>query len=99
MDDAPKSPAEPNVVNNYITNNPFSVDWDQMTWIIGVLSAACVIAAIAFSIASFNNNRNEKMADAIKSGSHPMDAYCAFDGSSENKVCLVRAALTGKEIK
>lgn len=101
MDNAPKNPIEPNVVNN-ITNiekHPFSVDWEQATWIVGLLGACAVIAVIAFSIASFNTNRNEKMAEAIKNGSHPLDAYCAFDGSSDNKVCLVRAAVNGKEVK
>ncbi|ATW57983.1 hypothetical protein CNR34_00050 [Pseudomonas phage nickie] len=99
MDDAPK--VEPTVVNN-ITNvdkRAFEVDWEQVTWIAGVLGVCGVIVAIALAIAQFNTHRNDKMAEAIKNGSHPMDAYCAFDGSSENKVCLVRAALTGKEVK
>lgn len=92
---------EPTVVNN-ITNidkRAFEVDWEQLTWIVGVIGVCAVAATIAFSIASFNTHRNDKMAEAIAGGAHPMDAYCAFDGSSENKVCLVRAALTGKEVK
>lgn len=99
MDDAPK--VEPTVVNN-ITNvdkRAFEVDWEQATWMAGVLGACIVIAVLVFSVGSFNTNRNDKMAEAIAGGSHPMDVYCAFDGSSDNKVCLVRAALTGREVK
>lgn len=101
MSEAPKHPMEPGVVNN-ITNvdkRAFEVDWDQMTLIAGVVSVCAMIVAIAFTIAMFNTHRNDKMAEAIKNGAHPMDAYCAFDGSSDNKVCLVRAALTDKVVK
>lgn len=91
------------VVNNYSTHtvekHPFVVDWDCMVPIMACLCALAAIAAIAWGITTYNINANEKMAEAIKNGAHPMDAYCAFDGSSEDKVCLVRAALTGKEVK
>ena len=89
-----------NVVNN-ITNidKRFDVDWVQLTWIIGAIAGCIVAATIVVSVAAFKTDRNAKMAEAITSGSHPMDVYCAFDGSSENKVCLVRASVSGKEVK
>lgn len=91
---------DPKVVNQTtIVKHPFEVDWEQATWMAGVLGGCIVIAVMIFSVASFNTNRNEKMAEAIKNGSHPMDVYCTFDGGGDNKVCIVRAAVAGKEIK
>lgn len=63
--------------------------------LIGLVCLTVVASVLAMCLATFNLDRNEKMAEAIKSGAHPMDVYCAFDGSSESKVCLVRAAVKG----
>ena len=96
MSDQPES----TVVNNYnTTKEAISIEWDCVGWAVAALSAAAVLCSLIWAISAYNTNRSEKMAEAIKNGSHPTDVYCAFDGSSENKVCLVRAAVTGKEVK
>lgn len=63
--------------------------------LIGLVCLTAVALVLAMCLVTFNLDRNEKMAEAIKAGAHPMDVYCAFDGSSESKVCLVRAAAKG----
>jgi DMSO reductase anchor subunit len=91
-DEAPKE----GVVNNYHTHtvekHPFVIDWEEMTKIIACLSVVAIVGSIAWGVTSYNLDANAKMEAAIKAGSNPIDAYCAFDGSSENKVCLLRAA-------
>lgn len=94
---------EEGVTNNYVTNNikkeALSVDWECVGRITAALAAGAVICSLIWAISAYNINTNEKMAEAIKNGSHPTDVYCAFDGSGEDKVCLVRAAVSGKEAK
>ncbi len=63
--------------------------------LIGSVCLTAVVLGVAMCMVTFNLDRNEKMAEAIKAGAHPMDVYCAFDGSNESKVCLVRAAARG----
>lgn len=87
------------VTNNNVTNYPFSVDWESVGWACAAMCAAAVLCTLIWSIAAYNTNVSDRMAEAIKNGSHPMDVYCAFDGSSEDKVCLVRATLNGKDVK
>ena len=98
-DDEPK-PTDPTVVNNYVTNiekHSINIEWENLTWIFVAVAAASVICTLIWATAAFNIDRNEKMSEAIKGGSHPMDVYCAFDGSSDNKVCLVRGAKGAKD--
>lgn len=62
---------------------------------LGFCVAAAVIALIC-ATAYYHISTNTKMENAIKTGSNPIDAYCAFNGGSENKVCLLRAASRGE---
>lgn len=57
------------------------------------IASAIVLSTLVNSVSTYYTDKNARMESAIKAGNNPMDVYCAFEGTSESKVCLVRAAI------
>lgn len=89
--DAPKNETVTN-----ITNNPFHVDWEEVRNIVGWIAGCAMVAAVIWAPVSCSKNNNEKMEAAIKAGSNPIDAACAFSNQPPVNACLLRAATLSK---
>lgn len=67
------------------------MDDESKTTIAVVTSIIIGVVIITLSSLSYYSHKNELISGVIESGSHPIDARCAFVNANLSPICAVRA--------